>query len=51
MNLNSVNFILIEMENGESSFETDQLLKKWETGHSNLYAYSNPPLFNVQVLN
>lgn len=33
------------MENVESSFETDQILKKWETDYSGLYACDSPPLF------
>lgn len=37
------------MDNVEYSFESDQILKKWETDYSNLYA-CNSPLQNGQFL-
>ncbi|KAL7374830.1 hypothetical protein ABVT39_007749 [Epinephelus coioides] len=40
----------IVMENGESSFEIEQVLKKWENDYSSLYACSNDVLFNDQFL-
>ncbi len=38
------------LENGGSSFESGQILKKWEKDYSNLYAYSSSTLFDDNFL-
>ena len=38
------------MEDGESSFETDKIVRKWELDYTNLYACRNPSSFDNQFL-